>query len=57
VKIFAFVIGFVLFLASLYLFSLAFVVTGFEALVFTAGIIGVSLAFAIPLHLLKRIQP
>lgn len=56
-KIFAFIIGAVIFLASCYLFALAFTVTGFEALIFTAGILGVSIAFAIPLHLLKRIQP
>jgi len=57
VKIFAFVVAFIIFVGSLYLFSLAFAVPGFEALLFTAAIIGVCIAFAIPAHLLKRIQP
>lgn len=56
-KIFTFVVALVIFLGSMYLFSLAFAVEGYEALLFTGGIIGVSLAFAIPVHLLKRIQP
>jgi len=57
VKIFAFVVAFIIFVGSLYLFSLAFAVPGFEALLFSAAIIGVCIAFAIPAHLLKRIQP
>jgi len=57
VKVFTFIVAFIIFAGSLYLFSLAFAVPGFEALLFTAGIIGVSLSFAIPFHLLKRIQP
>jgi hypothetical protein len=57
VRVFVFVISFVIFLASLYLFSLAFSVVGWEALLFVAGIIGVSISFAIPVHLLKRLQP
>ncbi len=56
-KVFVFVVAFVIFLASLYLFTLAFAVPGFEALIFSGGIIGVVIAFAIPFHLLKRVQP
>jgi len=57
VKVFAFIVAFVIFLASLYLFTLAFQVTGWEALIFAAGIVGVAISFAIPFHLLKRAQP
>ena len=56
-KVFAFIVALVVFLGSLYLFSLAFAVPGFEALIFAAGIIGVSISFAIPFHILKRVQP
>ncbi len=56
-KVFAFIVALVMFVGSLYLFTLAFAVPGFEMLLFTAGIIGVSISFAIPFHLLKRIQP
>ncbi len=51
-KVFAFVIALIIFLGSLYLFSLAFQVAGWEALIFVAGIIGVSISFAIPFHIL-----
>jgi len=57
VKVFAFIVALIVFLGSLYLFTLAFAVPGFEGLLFAAGIIGVSLAFAIPAHILKRTQP
>ncbi|HWK19590.1 MAG TPA: hypothetical protein VNR37_02320 [Microbacteriaceae bacterium] len=56
-KVFTFIVAFIIFAGSLYLFSLAFAVPGYEALLFTGGIIGVCIAFAIPVHLLKRIQP
>jgi len=56
-KYVAFVIAFVLFLAGLYVFSLAFSVTGWEGLVVFAGIVLIGLAYAIPAHLLKRIAP
>jgi len=57
VKVFAFIVALIIFLGSMYLFTLAFAVPGFEALLFAAAILGVSLAFAIPAHILKRIQP
>lgn len=44
-----------LFLAGLYLFGLAFSVTVVPGLVFIAGLALVSLAIAIPMHMLKRI--
>ena len=56
-KVVAFVISFVVFLAGLYLFVLAFQATGWEIVCFIGGIIGVAIAFAIPIHLLKRITP
>jgi hypothetical protein len=57
VKVFAFVIALVIFVGSLYLFTLAFAVPGLEMVLFVGGILGVSLSFAIPFHILKRIQP
>ncbi len=56
-KVFSFIVSVVIFLASLYLFTLAFAVPGFEILLFIAGILGVSIAYAIPFHILKRFQP
>jgi len=58
-KVVGFIISFVIFVASLYCFSLAFQVQGdpLPLLVFFAGIIGVCISFAIPLHLLKRTAP
>ncbi len=56
-KYVAFAISFVLFLAGLYVFSLAFQATGWEALVVFAGIVLIGLAYAIPVHVMKRIAP
>ena len=56
-KVFAFVVALIIFCGSLYLFTLAFAVPGFEMLLFVGGILGVSLSFAIPFHILKRVQP
>lgn len=56
-RIVAFIISFVLFIASLYVFSLAFALPGFELPVFFGGIVLIVIAFAIPLHLLKRTAP
>lgn len=56
-KVFAFLVALIIFVGSLYLFSLSFAVPGFEALLFAAAILGVSLSYAIPAHILKRIQP
>jgi len=58
-KVVGFIICFAIFAASLYLMSLAFSFgDSWLALVtFSGGLIGVCVAFAIPLHLLKRIAP
>lgn len=52
-KVFVFIICFALFLASLWMFALAFHVEGYELPIFLAGILGVSLAFGIPFNLMK----
>lgn len=56
VKIIAFVVALVLFLGGMALFAVSFQAVGFEGLVFFAGIIAITLALAIPVHLLKRID-
>lgn len=56
-KVFWFIVATVIFLASLYCFTLAFSVVGWELPIFLAGIIGVSISYAIPFHFLKRVQP
>ena len=56
-KYVAFAISFVLFLAGLYVFSLAFSVQGWEGLVVFAGIVLIGVAYAIPAHILKRVAP
>ena len=58
-KVVGFIVCFVIFLASLYLMSLAFQFEGelLPLLAFLGGILGVSLAFAIPIHLFKRTAP
>jgi hypothetical protein len=49
-----FAISLLLFLAGMYLFALAFVVTSFQGLIFTAGILVISLAIFIPVHMLRK---
>jgi uncharacterized membrane protein len=44
-----FIISLILFVGGLFLFGVAFMVTSFQGLVFTAGIIAVCLAMAIPM--------
>lgn len=58
-KVVGFVVCFVIFVASLYLMSLAFQFEGdlLPLLAFLGGILGVTISFAIPLHLSKRIAP
>ncbi len=56
-KYVAFVISLILFVGGLYVFSLAFSVVGWEGLVVFAGIVLVGLAYAIPVHILKRVAP
>jgi hypothetical protein len=50
----AFAFSLVLFIVGIYLFGLAFTVTSFQAIIFFAGIIAVSLAIAIPAHVLAK---
>lgn len=58
-KVVVFIICFLIFAAGLYLFSLAFSFgdNGLALLTFAAGLLTVCIAFAIPIHLLKRIAP
>jgi hypothetical protein len=49
-----FAISFLLFLVGMYLFALAFVVTSFQGLIFVAGILVISLAIFIPVHILRK---
>jgi len=52
----AFIISFALFVGGLYMMGAAFQVEGFELLVFGGGILVASLAIAIPIHVLKRLD-
>ncbi|UCR88735.1 hypothetical protein [Mycetocola spongiae] len=49
----AFVLAVVLFLGGIYLFGLAFNLEEFQALVFFAGIIAVSVGVAIPTNMMR----
>jgi hypothetical protein len=49
-----FVLYLVLFLAGFFLFGAAFTATGFQGLIFTAGILAVSLAVALLFHTQRR---
>lgn len=51
---FAFAVTFIIFLAGMYLFGFAFTLTQWQAPVFVGGILLVSVALAIPFHVLKR---
>jgi uncharacterized membrane protein len=55
-KVFVFLVSIGLFLVGFWLLGLAFSATGYEAAVFFSGIIAVSIGFAIPVHVLKRIN-
>ena len=52
--VFAFIVSFALFLGGMFLFGFAFSLTAWQGLVFVAGILAVSLALAMPAHLLSR---
>ncbi len=52
-KVFAFIVCFLLFAFSLWLFALAFHVPGFEAIIFFSGILLTSVSFAIPFNLMR----
>jgi hypothetical protein len=51
--ILAFIIAMAAFVFGFFLFGLAFSVTAFQAVIFFAGIVAVSLAVAIPMHMLR----
>jgi len=54
-KLFAFLISIVLFLASFLLFGFAFdFAAPFDGLLFFGGIVAVALALALPFHLLEK---
>lgn len=55
-KIIAIIVALVFFIGGMYLFALAFQVPGLETLIFFAGIVAVSIALAIPVHVLKRVD-
>ena len=50
----AFVLSFALFLAGIFLFYFAFTIESFQAIVFFAGIIAISMSFGIPAHVLAK---
>jgi hypothetical protein len=52
----AFLVALVLFLGGLALMGYSFLAVGFEGPVFVGGILAVSAALAIPVHVLKRVD-
>lgn len=55
-NVFAFVIAIALFIGGLALFAFSFYAVGFEGVMFIGGILAVSAAIALPVHVLKRID-
>ena len=49
-----FALSLLLFLAGMYLFALAFVVTSFQGVIFVSGILLISLSVFIPVHILRK---
>ncbi len=56
-KILATVVALVFFLGGILLLGIAFRAVGFESLVFISGILAISASLAIPVHVLKRLDP
>jgi hypothetical protein len=56
-NLFAFVVSLVLFIGGFALMGYSFYVEGFQAPVFFAGILASSGGVALPIHVLKRIDP
>ena len=50
----AFVVSFALFLAGMFFFYFAFTVESFQAIIFFAGILAISMSFGIPAHVLAK---
>ena len=55
-NIVAFVIGFILFVGGIVLFGYAWDGASFDGIMFTGGLLAISLGVAIPYHLLKRVD-
>lgn len=55
-KILGFIVSFALFVGGMYMLAVAWQVPGFESVMFIAGILVSTIGFAIPIHLLKRID-
>jgi len=56
VNIAGFIVSFLLFVGGIWLLGAAFGATGYELLVFLAGILCSTLGIFIPVHILKRID-
>jgi hypothetical protein len=54
---FAFAASLVLFVGGLLIMGFAFYVEGFQAIAFLAGILCTCAGIALPIHVLKRIDP
>jgi len=55
-NIVAFIISFIVFVGGLLLMGYAFSTPGVELVMFLGGILAVSVAVAVPAHLLKRVD-
>ena len=55
-NILAAIVAIILFLGGMLLFGYAELFPGYEIFVFAGGIVAVSLAVAIPVHILKRVD-
>lgn len=55
-KIIGFIVSFALFVGGIYMLAAAFLVPGYETVMFIGGILVTTIGFAIPVHLLKRID-
>lgn len=55
-NVIAFIIAIALFIGGLLLMGYSFYAVGFQGVVFFSGILAVSAAIALPVHVLKRID-
>jgi hypothetical protein len=55
-NILAAIVSIIIFIGGLFLFGYAQEFPGYELFVFAAGIVAVSIAVAIPVHLMKRVD-
>ncbi|MDM4764178.1 hypothetical protein QT381_14300 [Galbitalea sp. SE-J8] len=56
-NVLGFLVSIVLFFVGIFLLGQAFVVEAGQAYVFLGGVLVISIAFALPIHLYKRIAP